>query len=91
MAVNPTTPWLIRAAPRHSTPSDAKLTPSVACFNGGVAEGTTEQSLIDAALRKGVRIRKCHTLPKTNGFHGCAAFKAFLHCEDIGNATFSDF
>ena len=78
--------WLVQAAWRLGR-SNADRSPSITCFVGGVADGTSEETLIAAASQKGVRIRKCHVLPKVKGFSGSVAFKVFLHSDDIDRAT----
>ena len=83
--------WTIVAGRQQQSHEAGSKSSSVTCFIGGVADGTSEQSLIDDAFRKGVRIRKCHVLPKTDGFPGCVAFKAFLHLEDVSRATSGHF
>ena len=83
-------PWLIEAGRRHSH-SNVARSASVTCFVGGVAEGTSEEELISAAFSQGVRIHKCHVLPKANGFTDCVAFKAFLHADDVDRAMSAHF
>ena len=84
-------PWHIQAARRRSQTSNIVSSPSVTCFIGGVAEGTSEQSLVAAVSKKAIRIHKCHTLPKADGFSGSVAFKAFVASEDINHAFSSGF
>ena len=80
--------WLIDIqAARRLGRSNVDGSPSVTCFVGGVADGTSEETLIAAASLKGERIRKCHVLPIVKGFSGSVAFKVFLHSDDIDRAT----
>ena len=85
--------WTIAAGERpRMTPS---LSPShegsTTVFIGGLADATRESDLMTDLKARGIGIRACHQLPKSDQHPDCVAFKAFVGHSDVARIKESSF